>query len=427
MFVSFFPCGVFAEDEDVILTYPKGDGFEAVGFERDSKPKSDDEICLMSDSECEDYMAQQCLLRSDEIDIHRFNIPLDNKENFWYYFTMKHPELPLETSFEYDWYPEETIICSIYPRYLTNSFEEDEQLRQTLNDGVDEIISRAASCDDPLGKLLIIHDEIIKDCEYDSDYLPEGHNAYGFFLNHKMVCQGYAQLYYYICERLGIESGFCRSEIEHHIWNYVFVNGSWHHVDLTWDDPIVTSQPSGTVVHRTTANHDHFLVSDATAEDFYHEKETWISSLGFLPDCDDRFESRHIFNLPHPFTISYDGERFSVPYDVNRTTTVNLTSEEVYTGEIITSDIEKSSVYFTQYCYCLEDISTSINKIVLIKSSDGRYLSMTQGNKGTKSKDTVFKETYSLRSVPKNAEVSFMYWKQGTMTPITAKTSIINK
>ena len=28
---------------------------------------------------------------------------------------------------------------------------------------------------------------------------------------------------------------------ENHVWNVVFIDGQWLHLDLTWDDPILTS------------------------------------------------------------------------------------------------------------------------------------------------------------------------------------------
>ncbi|MBO4898426.1 MAG: hypothetical protein J5590_09040 [Clostridia bacterium] len=433
VFVSFFSCAVLAADEDIMLIYPTGDGFESIGFEKDLELKTEEEANLMSDTECYEYMAQQCLLRKEEVDIHRFNIPIDDKEDFWYNFIMSHPELPLETSFEFDYWPDETIICSYYPIYINETLEEDEEIRQILNNGINQLLACAANCDDTLGKLLIIHDEIIRICDYDMDYGKTSHNAYACFTNHKMVCQGYTQLFGAICKRLGVEYGFCRSKEINHVWNYVRINGKWYHVDLTWDDPVVRSQPSGQIVSRPTAKHAFFLVSDEKAingisEDTKHgEKSTWLSSLGYVPDCDDTFESRHIFNLPYDFTISYDGERFSVPYKVNKKTTVNLTSEDVYTGEIITSEIQKDSSYLSQYYYCLEDIGTNVNFIVLTKSSSGSFLTITQSNEGKKDKETVYSVLYRMRNVPKNAEISFMYWKKGTMKPFTAGKKIINK
>ena len=72
-----------------------------------------------------------------------------------------------------------------------------------------------------------------------------------------------------------------------------------------------------------------------------------------------------------------------------------------------------------------DDIKTNVNFIVLTKSSSGGFLTMTQKNEGKKDKETLYTVTFRTKSVPKNAEVTFMYWKEGTMTPLTAKKSVI--
>ena len=82
MLVSFFLCGVFAADEDVVLTYPAGDGFEAVGFEVDPNLITDEKVSLMSDSECDEYVAEQCLARSEEIYVYNYRILESDFENY---------------------------------------------------------------------------------------------------------------------------------------------------------------------------------------------------------------------------------------------------------------------------------------------------------------------------------------------------------
>lgn len=426
--VICFSCSIVSADETEKLIYPRGLNSEAVGVEKalpQKKSAKNRSVKLMAANSFEDYVVEQCMQHSENIEIYDFNIPITDIINVWYNIVMKYPEIPVSTSLGFDYYPDEPNVFSIYPKYLTDSLEEDERFRITFNNGIDELISCADNCGDTLGKLLLIHDEIIKNCEYDMDYLEVSHNAFAYFENHKMVCQGYSQLYCAVCRRLGVEVGFCRSEELQHLWNYVCVDGKWYHLDITWDDPVVTSLPSGQIVHRTTAKHNNFLMSDATAEIEHGDKSTWISSLGFVPDCDDTFESRHIFNLPYDLTVEYDGKMFKAPYSTGKTN-IYLTSRGVYTGEIITSELTKSSTGITQYYYCFDDISANLNFMVLIKSSDGGILNLLQTNKGSKNKDILYSETYRTRNVPKNAEISFMYWKERTMTPFTAKKSIIN-
>ena len=49
-----------------------------------------------------------------------------------------------------------------------------------------------------------------------------------------------------------------------HIWNLVYVNGEWKHIDATWDDPV-------TVSGQSVLLHDFFLIS--TSELFSKEND----------------------------------------------------------------------------------------------------------------------------------------------------------
>ena len=52
-------------------------------------------------------------------------------------------------------------------------------------------------------------------------------------------------------EKLNIESFKVSSE--KHVWNAVYLNGNWYHLDLTWDDP-VTNTGAQLLLH------DYFLI-----------------------------------------------------------------------------------------------------------------------------------------------------------------------
>ena len=46
---------------------------------------------------------------------------------------------------------------------------------------------------------------------------------------------------------------------ENHIWNAVYLDNNWYHLDLTWDDP-VTSTGENMLIH------DYFLITTAQLE-----------------------------------------------------------------------------------------------------------------------------------------------------------------
>jgi transglutaminase/protease-like cytokinesis protein 3 len=39
-----------------------------------------------------------------------------------------------------------------------------------------------------------------------------------------------------------------------HVWNYVYLDGKWLHLDLTWDDPIYSNG-------KNSLTHDYFLIN----------------------------------------------------------------------------------------------------------------------------------------------------------------------
>ena len=53
-------------------------------------------------------------------------------------------------------------------------------------------------------------------------------------------------------EKLNIESYKVMSE--KHVWNAVFYNGEWLHLDLTWDDPVTNTGQQLLI-------HDYFLIN----------------------------------------------------------------------------------------------------------------------------------------------------------------------
>jgi Uncharacterized protein involved in cytokinesis, contains TGc (transglutaminase/protease-like) domain len=91
----------------------------------------------------------------------------------------------------------------------------------------------------------IVHDHIIETTKYDSDR--SDHNiikyasniAYGTFLEGYAVCGGYTDAMAILLDRYNIPNISVTSE--EHIWNGVFIDNKWLHLDLTWDDPIVSN------------------------------------------------------------------------------------------------------------------------------------------------------------------------------------------
>ncbi len=151
-----------------------------------------------------------------------------------------------------------------------NCFEPDWELIRgdvaAYEEGVAAVLNHVKSGMTDLEKLLAMHDFIVRECEYDYDnYLAEtvpeeSYNAYGVFALDIAVCQGYAEAFVDLCNRVGIPSDIVTSSAMNHAWNLIQIDGNWYHMDATWDDP-VGSAAEGYV------SHDYFLYSDTEFEE----------------------------------------------------------------------------------------------------------------------------------------------------------------
>ncbi len=87
-----------------------------------------------------------------------------------------------------------------------------------------------------------IHDYIITHTKYDSDRSDKkiinykSDIAYGPLIEGYGICGGYTDVMELFLERMNIKSYKISSN--QHVWNAVYINGSWKHLDLTWDDPV---------------------------------------------------------------------------------------------------------------------------------------------------------------------------------------------
>ena len=92
-------------------------------------------------------------------------------------------------------------------------------------------------------KIKIIHDYIIDNTRYDTlktnninDSTYKSNTAYGVLMQGFGICSGYSDTMAIFLNALNIEN--YKISNDSHIWNLVYINGKWVHLDTTWDDPI---------------------------------------------------------------------------------------------------------------------------------------------------------------------------------------------
>lgn len=108
-------------------------------------------------------------------------------------------------------------------------------------------------------KIKAVHDYIVLNTAYDTTYTRR--SIEDTLLFGSAVCQGYAETMKLFLDALGIENQliYGTGGGENHVWNLVCLDGSWYHLDATWDDPLdqMGRDTPGYV------RYEYFMLSDA--------------------------------------------------------------------------------------------------------------------------------------------------------------------
>ena len=114
-----------------------------------------------------------------------------------------------------------------------------QQIEEKVNELANQLI---VSGDSDINNIRRIHDYIINHTIYDSDRSDynittyDSDIAYGPLFQGYGICGGYTDAMELFLEEMGIKSYKISSE--QHVWNAVYIDGKWLHLDLTWDDPV---------------------------------------------------------------------------------------------------------------------------------------------------------------------------------------------
>ena len=133
---------------------------------------------------------------------------------------------------------------------------------QELESKIDELSQELIlPGDSDINNIRRVHDYIINHSIYDSnrsDYNITTYNsdiAYGPLFQGYGICGGYTDAMELFLEEMGIKSYKISSD--QHVWNAVYLDGKWVHLDLTWDDPVVSSGEN-------LLEHNFFLIDTTT-------------------------------------------------------------------------------------------------------------------------------------------------------------------
>lgn len=376
----------------------------------------------------EELMVSKCSERSESIDVSAYNITTDNYLSLYCDFVMRHPELMLVTGCRYSVSSKDANhVTKIYPWYLNTNKAEYDEARLILENKVNELAALAEGIEDPVGKLLIVHDEISRLYSYDYDALnitdtnsPEfswlPYTAYGLIKNGKSVCQGISQLFYAVAEKLGIECDYCCSlNALAHIWNYVKIDDTWYHVDLTWDETAASDEEDSGATEATY--HGNFMASDAEFTASHESQDTWCRSYGVreLPDCNSAyFESNHIFNINALCTITYSDGVYKFPiFDDGKK---YIRADKLYTGPILISNVTPTTIDGKDgYVMYYLPMKTVENACALLKEKNGSKVNVSKTSTLTAKVNTLYSLNYKSKKDESN--VSVYIWDVETLQP----------
>lgn len=257
-------------------------------------------------------------------------------------------------------------------------------------------------------KALIIHDYIVSHSEYDTTY--STYNAEGIFMRGIGVCQSYAFAYMYIMNALGIECHFVPSTEMGHAWNLIRVDGSYYHVDCTFDDPVTD--------RFGLASHRYFLLSDAAISQNGHSG----GDTNGITCKSEKFANAYWRDVDSPVVLA-DGNAYYIYYGQLMRNTLSSGSistlvsfENAWNFDYYGLALDGSSLFYnTESAICAYSLTDGTNHVVVPISdigTEGAFFNgcRVDGNKLLFAVATYSSDMEDIYSV----ELNITGWRMGT-------------
>ncbi len=167
----------------------------------------------------------------------------------------------------------DTVISDSGEITLNVKFLYPEEDKLKIDAEADRILKEIIKDDmDVYDQIKTVHDYIVEHTRYDierneKDTSPyKSNTAYGAIFDGYATCVGYTDLLAIYLTKLGIDNykiATTPDAISYsktgHIWNAVYYNNEWVHIDLTWDDPVSYDANKNLVDYLF---HTYFLVNN---------------------------------------------------------------------------------------------------------------------------------------------------------------------
>jgi len=186
------------------------------------------------------------------------------------------PEIFYATGFHYRFYPD-SVNVEMIPEYLFDKAKVKDH-QKAMKARVEKLARPAAKLSER-EKEQYIHDFICENVRYDKLKKPYSHEIIGPLGQGVGVCEGIAKSVKILCDALGIWCIVAISDNNpekniryRHAWNIVKINGTYYHLDVTFDNTLGRGE---------MIRYDYFNLGD---EHFFRDHEPVIYRV---PACCD--------------------------------------------------------------------------------------------------------------------------------------------
>ena len=170
--------------------------------------------------------------------------------------------------------------------YITKDPDTINSMQASIDATADKLVNEGSG-KSTFEKLKIFHDYLVLNSTFNleddsANYNASIYNALGSSDAQKNVqCAGYAKSIQYLCDKAGITCMVVtgqNNEGSSHAWNVVDVDGTWYNLDVTWDDPILSTPIYNNVRYK------YFLIPDSWVHDieYFHINEIRLSDGSYV-------------------------------------------------------------------------------------------------------------------------------------------------
>ncbi|MCQ2494726.1 MAG: InlB B-repeat-containing protein [Lachnospiraceae bacterium] len=223
---------------DYEITYSDADDCEVVG------------VSVAVERNFAVYLYNQLVNRPSRVDVSAYREcttaatseeAAQKLQNYLMAMLNEHPELfEISGGFRYSPVSSNGIY---YVSALTPIYNTDGHNMELLDERIKEALSVVQDEMSDMQKAIAIHDYLVSVSEYDYErYLngtlaqhPDTYNMYGVLVDNVAVCQGFAETYKYLLNKVGITAYIVSSKNRNHAWNLIEIDEKLYYVDVTWD------------------------------------------------------------------------------------------------------------------------------------------------------------------------------------------------